>query len=211
MKATLRQTESSENAGFIVVGNNLSLDFINTEIIENNEPRDLLKKPQDFIAWAVATKLIEIPQSKNLRKEMTGKSESDIYFRRIKNFRAILRESVERLTQGRKIKTAAIKAINAELRENSVFPEISPTSKGFVKLFRTNITEPFQLLAPVAESAADLLCYGNPAYLKKCENSACVLYFYDTSKNHKRRWCSMSGCGNRAKASAFYYRQRKQN
>jgi predicted RNA-binding Zn ribbon-like protein len=94
----------------------------------------------------------------------------------------ILRESVERLTQGRKIKLAAVKAINSKLRENVGFSEISPTAQGFERIFRADFTEPSQLLAPVAESAADLLCYGNPAYLKKCESSACVLYFYDTSK-----------------------------
>jgi predicted RNA-binding Zn ribbon-like protein len=34
------------------------------------------------------------------------------------------------------------------------------------------------------------------------------LYFYDTTKNHTRRWCSMTGCGNRAKAAAFYERKK---
>ncbi|MEL6323421.1 MAG: CGNR zinc finger domain-containing protein, partial [Pseudomonadota bacterium] len=34
------------------------------------------------------------------------------------------------------------------------------------------------------------------------EGPTCTLYFHDVSKNHKRRWCSMDICGNRAKAAA---------
>jgi predicted RNA-binding Zn ribbon-like protein len=29
-----------------------------------------------------------------------------------------------------------------------------------------------------------------------CKNQACILYFYDTTKNHRRNWCSMGICGN---------------
>jgi predicted RNA-binding Zn ribbon-like protein len=36
-----------------------------------------------------------------------------------------------------------------------------------------------------------------------------VLHFFDVSKNGTRRWCSMSGCGNRAKARRHYARSRQ--
>jgi predicted RNA-binding Zn ribbon-like protein len=35
------------------------------------------------------------------------------------------------------------------------------------------------------------------------------LQFYDASKNHSRRWCSMNACGNRMKAALHYRRSRK--
>jgi predicted RNA-binding Zn ribbon-like protein len=35
-----------------------------------------------------------------------------------------------------------------------------------------------------------------------------VLFFYDTTKNHARRWCSMAFCGNRHKVAAHYRRLR---
>lgn len=47
-----------------------------------------------------------------------------------------------------------------------------------------------------------------PGRLRKCAHGACVLYFYDVSKNGTRRWCSMAVCGNRAKASRHYTRTR---
>ncbi|HUG50500.1 MAG TPA: CGNR zinc finger domain-containing protein [Terrimesophilobacter sp.] len=42
--------------------------------------------------------------------------------------------------------------------------------------------------------------------IRQCEHPACMLYFYDTTG--RRRWCSMAGCGNRAKAQRHYARQR---
>jgi predicted RNA-binding Zn ribbon-like protein len=42
--------------------------------------------------------------------------------------------------------------------------------------------------------------------IRQCEHPSCVLYFHDTTG--RRRWCSMSGCGNRAKAQRHYARQR---
>jgi predicted RNA-binding Zn ribbon-like protein len=35
--------------------------------------------------------------------------------------------------------------------------------------------------------------------IRKCEASDCDVYFIDTSKGHRRLWCSMKNCGNREK------------
>ena len=64
------------------------------------------------------------------------------------------------------------------------------------------------LLREYVEFWTRLLSEGDPALLRKCQNPRCILYFYDTTKNHRRRWCSMAGCGNRAKVAAFYQRNR---
>ncbi|WP_222432311.1 CGNR zinc finger domain-containing protein [Leekyejoonella antrihumi] len=37
--------------------------------------------------------------------------------------------------------------------------------------------------------------------IRRCGEPDCVLYFFDPSG--RRRWCSMSGCGNRAKGRRF--------
>ncbi|MGW4380277.1 CGNR zinc finger domain-containing protein [Kitasatospora sp. NPDC004531] len=47
-----------------------------------------------------------------------------------------------------------------------------------------------------------------PERVRACGNPECVLHFYDVSKNGTRRWCSMAGCGNRAKAQRHYARHR---
>lgn len=62
------------------------------------------------------------------------------------------------------------------------------------------------LLAAVARSAADLLVEGPAAPIRRCANPACRLFFYDDSRTHRRRWCSMSTCGNRHKVASFLRR-----
>ncbi|HEX3783821.1 MAG TPA: CGNR zinc finger domain-containing protein [Pseudonocardiaceae bacterium] len=46
----------------------------------------------------------------------------------------------------------------------------------------------------------------DPSRIRRCAHPECVLHFYDTSPKRSRRWCSMAGCGNRAKAARHYAR-----
>jgi predicted RNA-binding Zn ribbon-like protein len=39
--------------------------------------------------------------------------------------------------------------------------------------------------------------------LKLCDSQTCRWVFYDQSRNHSSRWCSMAECGNRSKARRF--------
>jgi predicted RNA-binding Zn ribbon-like protein len=41
------------------------------------------------------------------------------------------------------------------------------------------------------------------ARLKLCSSSSCRWVFYDRSRNHSSRWCTMASCGNREKARRF--------
>ncbi len=49
---------------------------------------------------------------------------------------------------------------------------------------------------------------GSWGHLKECADESCDAVFFDRSKNHSGRWCSMSTCGNRAKVRAWRERQR---
>jgi predicted RNA-binding Zn ribbon-like protein len=55
------------------------------------------------------------------------------------------------------------------------------------------------VLAIVAEAMAE----GTWSRLKACREHSCEWAFYDRSRNRSGVWCSMEGCGNRAKARAF--------
>ena len=59
------------------------------------------------------------------------------------------------------------------------------------------------LLAAIARSAAEILTEGPAARLSECANPSCGLLFCDTSRTHRRRWCSMAICGNRHKVASF--------
>ena len=63
------------------------------------------------------------------------------------------------------------------------------------------------LLAAVARSGAEIVAEGARAPLRLCANPQCGLFFYDDSRTHRRRWCSMAICGNRHKVASFARRQ----
>jgi predicted RNA-binding Zn ribbon-like protein len=44
--------------------------------------------------------------------------------------------------------------------------------------------------------------------LKLCGSDTCRWAFFDRSKNHSSRWCTMASCGNRAKARRFRQKRR---
>ncbi|TDU02088.1 putative RNA-binding Zn ribbon-like protein [Streptomyces sp. 846.5] len=58
-----------------------------------------------------------------------------------------------------------------------------------------------------ADDYLDLLARG-PQRIRECAHERCILTFFDTSQNGRRRWCSMSDCGNRAKAARHYAQQK---
>jgi len=63
------------------------------------------------------------------------------------------------------------------------------------------------VLAVVAEAMAE----GTWTRLKACSEHSCTWAFYDRSKNRSGHWCSMSVCGNRAKARQFRERRRTES
>jgi predicted RNA-binding Zn ribbon-like protein len=191
---------------FLLVGNNLSLDFVNTMIADAGKPKDLIEGLADVMSWAIAVRLIEKRDAAR-HFAVWNKKDGDFLSEAVR-FRAILRSLFTGILNDEVVKGATLKALNEMLDDQTGFTELVRNETGFEKRFHSDFREPRQVLASVAASAADLLCYGNLDLIKRCEGEGCVLYFYDTTKNHSRRWCSMAGCGNRAKASAFYRRKK---
>ena len=65
------------------------------------------------------------------------------------------------------------------------------------------------VLAALAADCLDLFDSPDRAGLHWCADSACTRPFIDRSRGHRRRWCGMKGCGDRAKAAAYRQRQRE--
>ena len=184
-----------ESEQFYVVGNNLALDFINSIMF------DLTR--ENLLGWAIAVNLVEADKASELAQKWKDKQLAEV-----SDFRKALREMVINLAKGKKLKPFEIALINKTLQQTGGYLRLQQTSDGFLKGFDIDLSEPKKILVPIAESVVDLLCYGDLSHLRKCESPNCILYFYDTTKNHKRRWCSMAVCGNRAKAAAFYQRKK---
>ena len=70
---------------------------------------------------------------------------------------------------------------------------------------------------PTFTLATDALLNGlelgqhNPDRLRCCSGEACILWFWDSSRGGRRRWCSMDRCGNRVKVQRHYEKSRNPN
>jgi predicted RNA-binding Zn ribbon-like protein len=62
-------------------------------------------------------------------------------------------------------------------------------------------------LSAVARDGLALIDIGD-AQLKWCADPDCTHPFLDHSHGHRRRWCEMAACGDRAKAKAYRARRR---
>lgn len=193
---------------FYFAGNDRCLDFINTGVRANGQPLDLLAEFGDLLVWLVQANILDAAQAKALMKKWAGKPEAKKVLNQARELRATLRSMIERISHGKSAPPTAIQAINDLLRDQVGYTELKRVKGNFEKQFHLNFDDPRRLLVPLAEAASDLLCYADFKLIRTCENPACVLHFYDTTKNHARRWCSMSICGNRAKAAAHYRRKK---
>ena len=192
---------------FLFVGNQPCLDFVNTELVINEQPTDLLSSFQDLVAWLVQAGLVNGEEARKIERE--GSRYGAETLKQAKVFRTTLREMAERLAARKSVPQNSLDAMNDLLRHRSGYPQISRRGGTFERKYRTEFEGVNMLLGLLAEAASDLLCACNLSLIKKCQNPACVLFFYDTTKNHARHWCSMSLCGNRSKVAAHYHRHRK--
>ena len=193
---------------FFYIGNHPCLDFINTLIAQNGKPVDLLESFSDLVMWLEQTHSLNKEEAKKAERNWGNKPEGVRIFSEAREFRASLREMVERIAAGKSVLPAAVETINKMLRYRVGYRQVTGYAGTFAQQFQTKSEEADLLLGLLAESASDLLCTCDLSLIKQCQNPACVLFFYDTTKNHGRHWCSMSACGNRIKAAAHYRRHR---
>jgi predicted RNA-binding Zn ribbon-like protein len=193
---------------FIFVGNHPCLDFINTRMIVRGKPTDLLESFEDLLQWLVQAKMLDVSAGEDAitRWDMTVREYS---FDEAITLRRTLRTMVEHIVAGQPIPAATVTVVNQLLAQCHGYPQLLYTNGHFVRRFHSDVSQASRLLTPLAEAMSDLLCSGNLSLVKKCRNNACILYFYDTTKNHARNWCSMQLCGNRMKVAAHYRRKRQ--
>jgi predicted RNA-binding Zn ribbon-like protein len=170
---------------FVFVGNVLWLDFVNTVVQDKGQSVDFLKVKSDWVDWL---KFAGIHSDGGVTS-----------FQEVLKFRDILQKVALELSNGKRVNAGAIEKINSYLTGASSL--LVRRERGWA--LENQFPNP---LSEIAQSVALSLTSSHAELIRKCEASDCVLYFCDTSKSHKRRWCSMKTCGNRAKVSAFFAR-----
>lgn len=191
---------------FTFLGAHPCLDFVNTA--PAYERGEVLQDFEDLMEWLSAARLLPNSEISEAAWRWSGRHERQRTHREALAFRQQLLDMLERIVAGRGVPEAAIAAINRILSEREGQVELVHTMGRFAQEFRRRLDRACQLLAPIAESATDLLCNRELNRVKRCARPGCGFYFYEIARNRRRRWCSMKTCGNRMKLAAFHRRQR---
>ncbi len=184
------------------VANDLCLDLVNTEIVEHGQPVDLLLSYEHLLDWLAEANLISSSNLKILKKWKNSEEANDV-FAQAKTLRASYHQLAEDLIEGKTPSPSLIKQINTLMAQDSMYPQLKQSVDRYQIDFVREIKQPIDLMPVLAALPIDLLTQKDLDLVRKCGNPACVRYFYDSTKNHKRRWCSMDGCGNLMKVQRF--------
>ena len=182
MKPRAEDPLPEDRDGFRFRGGHAALDFAATLAARRrSEPRELLGSTADLDRWLV---------SSGLTRSSAGATPADVALARE------LREAIYALASGQGTR-AAREALNAVAALPAARPQLGVSGE----LLREGNAQ--ELLATIAREAVEL--FGSPDHerIRQCEGDGCAILFLDLSRSVGRRWCSMAGCGNRAKARAF--------
>jgi len=193
------------------VGDHLAIDFLNTIATPKDVPVEWLRDGRDLTDWLEKANVIAGDVAGRFRQSKDQRA-LDGVAARAREFREWLRGFVTR-HMGKPLTRGAAKALvplNEMLAEDTSYPVVE--AAGGEQVLRQRRVRRWdsadELLHLIAEAAADLICFADFRLVRACEGSVCSLLFLDRTKAHGRRWCSMAGCGNRAKAAAHRARKR---
>jgi len=195
---------------FELIGGHLALDFVNT-VDWRGDPtrrRDLLVTFEDLLAWGKAAKVLTAGA---VRAMSAAARQDQARARRCLRRARRLREVLARVlgAAGRDTPPAArdVGRLNVFLGAALKRRRLEIRRTAFVWGWADEEGDPFDsLLWPIVLAAAELLASDRRTQIHECGGEGCGWLFLDTSRNRRRRWCTMQGCGNRAKARRFYER-----
>lgn len=188
-------------------GNILCLDFVNTVHDRMNEPdRDYLSSFEHLWQWSVKVGIIDPKIYDHSRGIVRSQARSAKFLKEAKFIRELLYRMFKARILGKKITGQDLGAYNKILSKCLSKLQIEPGKKGFSNKWNIVPGELSMVVAPIIYSAYELLLSEKLERVKECPN--CGWLFLDTTKNGKRRWCSMKTCGSNVKALEWYHRQK---
>ncbi len=193
----------SARPDFLFLGGHPALDFANTLAVDAGEPLEFLIDGGSVIEWLEQAGLACDPGAgypASLNQESLAQ---------VRALRVAWKSELEGLLRGREVSKSFVTLLNRHLAERTILETLQPQAGGWtLRRIASSRSGEKLVLALLAEQIARFLAEADPSYLRRCANTeSCVLYFYDTTKNHRRQWCSAATCGNRHKVAAF--RERK--
>ena len=206
----------NQDSHFVFDGGTLALDLLNTWRFNADQPLDLLQSPEDLVIWLAAAGL---PDGAYCPELSSSPPNRRILLDEALWLRRDILLIVQSLVAGELPPPYTVDALNRILTESgtsfrldslTIPPEGDQEERmegQLVLNVHEHISSVLGVLQPIALSTARIVTEANPTRIRQCASSNCMYWFLDTSKSGRRRWCSMSRCGNRAKV-AKHYRQR---
>lgn len=194
-----------------LLGERLCLDFANTvDPRHSDHPREFLTSYADLVAWAAYAGAIEAEDAARLLEQATHRpAEADLAFQSARTLRQALYRVFSAIAAGEVASTADVDVLTHAHVDAMTHARIAVLPSGYAWSWDRAPQALDRMVWPVARSATELLTTGQLDRVRECPGlDGCGWLFYDTSKNGSRRWCSMEGCGNRAKGRRHYWRSR---
>jgi predicted RNA-binding Zn ribbon-like protein len=175
-----------------LIGEPLSIDLLNTRWNDAGVTRDLLDTVAGLTTW------LDSPTVREALREHPVAHPDQAVLHHTRAARAAIAAVFDSPDD-----PAAVAALNEVLAHGRVRRRLGAAGPET----SVEVDDPTRYVGWTAAADYLRLLADRPTRIRPCANPACILHFYDISKNGTRRWCSMSGCGNRAKASRHYARQ----
>jgi len=205
---TETQHEKPPAPSFELISGNLCLNFINTlDDRFSDHPKELLTAYSDLVLFLEQSGLLTHEDADQLLKQSRLKpSEAEDNLRRAIELREAAFAVFSAIIDKRTVPANSLATLNGYIQEAAAQAHLVPAKGAFEWRFdyRSSLASPRW---PIARASAELLASGHLQFVRACSSPTCRWFFLDTSKNHRRRWCDMTKCGNRAKVRKFYARK----
>ncbi|HXG40355.1 MAG TPA: CGNR zinc finger domain-containing protein [Candidatus Limnocylindrales bacterium] len=176
-----------------------ALDFLNTLEHDDGVTIEHLPTPEAAVAWLAGRGL--------LHPEAVPTDAGEAALPRIRRVRSALREVYDAVVEERAPDARALATVNRALRAREIL-ELVP-GPGGLSLGHRHVGDPVDdALARLIEPLVEELVSGRRDRLRICANEECRWVFLDESPAGRRRWCSMTSCGNRAKVARYRARRK---
>jgi predicted RNA-binding Zn ribbon-like protein len=200
-------SKSDWKDGFLFVGNQQALDFLNTRPVQDGVLSELLPDFTALLRWFQAAGLLNSREAGSLQRRWGGSASAQRAMEAMWRLRERLRKEILSWEHSGLVQHRTLLELNRLLAKHPMRTRLRTNGKARLTELWFEPCEPKDLFAPLAHGAAALFATVDRSRVRKC--AQCVLHFHDTSKKGTRRWCSMQLCGNRLKVAAYAARRRR--
>jgi predicted RNA-binding Zn ribbon-like protein len=196
---------------FQLEGGILCLDFVNTlDDRPSVAPTELLNSYADLLHFAEDTGILAPSEADALMEgSQAAPKEAERVLRSAIELREAMYAVFWAIVKKQSVPGKALAQFNEYVQDAGRHSRLVENRRRFEWQFE-EMSAFDAILWPIARSAADLLASDRRVFVRACSSKTCQWLFLDSSKNHRRRWCSMKLCGNRTKVRRFYARQKSQ-